>query len=652
MIIEQNILPFEKWIGPATTQWLTSVGMLLGVALLVGFLFCLLRYGFRGVFTPFIRAIGRAIQNLTHVSIGRIWAIARLTIKESIRRRVLLVFVLFMVVLLVAGLFLDPGAEDPAKLYLTFVLGATTVLVLLLALFLSAFSLPTDFKNKTIYSVVTKPVRSSELVFGRIIGVGLIGTFTLLFMGLASYFFVTFGLRHDHILTEKEDLAAVSIEAGDNADDPKRVVFRGETRLNNGHKHPVTVYADGRISVGTVNGHTHAVTAQKVGDQTRYTVQIEQGTLQARVPVYGELSFRAKDGLDTDRGINVGDEWEYRSFIGGSTKLSDDANEEAAVFSFENLKAEKFPKEVFIHGLPVEMTLGVFRTHKGDIEQRVTSSLAVRNPKTGLKVEVMTFSTEEFITKSLAIPWTFEGTPQLIQRQGREKDTGHFYAMPDDATLRQHKADPQFTERRQFDLMKDFIVDGELEVWLQCIDNMQYIGVAKADLYLRAMDGNVAVNFVKGFYGIWMQMIVLTSFGVLFSTFLSGPVAMISTVGVMIAGFAKSFMIEIGLNKVLGGGPFESLYRLLIQQNMVVDLPVTFATTFIKSADKVYSAFMMLLGQAIPPLSDYAIYESAVVYGFDIPGTWLANHTVMTLSYAIPIFIVAYLILSNREVAK
>ncbi|MDR1268262.1 MAG: hypothetical protein LBK82_01945, partial [Planctomycetaceae bacterium] len=405
------------------------------------------------------------------------------------------------------------------------------------------------------------------------------------------------------------------------------------------------------VSVGMVNGHTHLVTQEKVGDQTRYTVHASQGTLQARIPVYAKLDFRGADGLDKNKGINVGHEWEYRSYIGGSTKLSEGIYEEAAIYAFDGIREEMFPQNQFRDGLPVEMTLGVFRTHKGDIEKRVTGSLSVRNPVTGLRVDVMTFSTEEFITKALIIPWTFEGTPQIIQRRGRIAN-GTVYSFPDDETARKEKVDPKFIEHREFDFYKDIVADGRFEIWLQCIDNQQYIGVAQADLYLRANDGSVELNFVKGYFGIWMQMLVVISFGVLFSTFLSGAVAMISTVGIMIAGFSKSFMIEIGLNKVLGGGPFESFYRLLIQQNMVVDLPTSFSTSFIKAADKVFGLFLTLIGQAVPPLSEYAVYDTAVVAGFDIPSGWLLNHGVMTLAYAVPIFIVAYLILSNREVAK
>jgi hypothetical protein len=295
--------------------------------------------------------------------------------------------------------------------------------------------------------------------------------------------------------------------------------------------------------------------------------------------------------------------------------------------------------------------MGVFRTHKGDIEQRVNGSLAIRNPKTGLRVEVMTFSTEEFITKILSLPRKFEGTPQIVQRQGRDR-FGASFILPSNDEAESARNDIRLTQRREFDLFEDFIADGEVEIWLHCLDSGQYVGVAKADLYFRAADASVTLNFIKGFYKIWMQMVILISFGVLFSTFLSGPVAMISTLGVLIAGFTKSFVIKLGLNQVLGGGPFEAFYRLMTQNNLVTDLPTSVGMQFIKVTDVVFSKFLWLVGQAVPPLAEYAVYDTALVSGFNIPMHWVLNHSIMTLGYAVPIFLVAYLILSNREVAR
>ena len=660
MVLEQNIPYFVDWIGPAALAWLIAVAVLVGVAFGVGAIISLIWHGPSRFWTPFKQAVRRGVENAI-ISPTRTWAVARLTIQESIRRRVLLIFAMFLLLILMAGWFLDPANENPARLYLAFVTGATTILVLLLALFLSAFSLPTDFKSRTIYTVVTKPVRSSELVLGRIVGIGLVGTIILVLMGGASYLFVTTSLEHTHLLSEREDLTPIFISA-EGASDAPQVVFRGETQISHGHRHPVTVYAvvdaDGEIVVETirviveeVNGHTHYVTAERWGDQIRFRAREAQGVWQARIPIYARaLNFRQADGMEADQGINVGHEWEYRSYISGPADGV--TASEAAIFSFEGVREGRFSPGVLERGLPVEVTMGVFRTHKGDIEQRVNGSLSIRNPVTGLRVEVMTFSTEEFITQALLVPRRFEGTPQIIQRQGRD-ERGISFVSPSDEVAEAGRGDIRLTQRREFDIFEDFITDdGRVELWLQCLDRGQYVGVARHDLYIRAADASVTFNFVKGFYKIWMQMIILISFGVLFSTFLSGPVAMLSTIGVLVAGFSKTFVIELGLNRVLGGGPFESFYRLMIQQNMVVDLPVSLATQFIKAADVVYSKFLLLVGQAVPPLSEYAVYDNALVSGFNIPMEWVLNHSVMTLAYAVPLFIVAYLILSNREVAQ
>ncbi|MDR2344756.1 MAG: hypothetical protein LBE18_01695 [Planctomycetaceae bacterium] len=656
MIIEHSVPAFFDWIYPAARSWIETFLLFLVVSLAISFILCLLRYGFKGAYIPFVYASKRALANLTSSSINRTWAIAKLTIIEAIRGRVIYVLILFLGLLLFAGWFLDPQVDDPARYYLSFVLFSTMILVMLTSLFLSSFSLPNDIKNKTIYAVVTKPVCSSEIVFGRIIGVSIIGTVFLFLMGITSYYFVISELQHTHVLTEQSDLTPVSLTPDTNENDPKRVVMRGRTRATNGHRHDVEILADNTIEVSVVNGHNHTIKIEEVEKSEsfkRYIVGTARGSLQARIPVYGELIFRDGDGNDTKKGINVGHEWEYRSYIGGKTSETT-ANEESAIFMFKNLKETMFPKskESFQYGLPIEMTVGVFRTVKANIEKPVYASLSVRNPKNGLTVEVMTFGTEESIIKSLVIPWNISGTPQIIQRKGR--NDGQHYEMPSRQETAEARNDPTLNARRQFDFFNDFVADGQVEIWLKCIDRHQYIGVAQADLYVRADNASVKLNFIKGFYSIWMRMIIVTAFGVLFSTFLSGAIAMLSTIGVMIAGFSKSFLVQIGIGDILGGGPFESLYRLMLQQNMVVDLEsAVYATTFVKHADFIYSRiFLYPIGRAIPPLSEYGIYDQALISGFNIPAAWLLNHSIMTFAYAVPFFFVAYLILSNRELAK
>ena len=669
MILEKDIPPFVDWIVPAILAWGIAIVVLFAVALVIGLILALIWYGPSQFWAPFARTVLRGFDNALF-SPFRTWAIAHLTIKESLRRRVLLIFAMFLVLILVAGWFLDAGSENPAKLYLSFVTGATTVLVLLLALFLSAFSLPTDFKTKTIFTVVTKPVRASELVLGRIFGITAVGTVILLFMACLSYFFVQFSLSHSHLLLEREDLTEVSLPVGLNVESTSRVIFSGETQQSNGHKHKVDIRADGSFFVEEVNGHSHQLVIERPdgkrntdpefenapftiepGVGNRYTVRETEGAIQARVPVYGKLLFRGKDGLDTRAGINVGNEWDYRSFIGGtggSVYSSENRNQEAAFWTFEGITKNRFP-----NGLPVEMTLGVFRTHKGDMEKQISANIALRNPKTGLFVDIITFRTEEFITKAIRISdesGKIEGSfSEISQRRTRDWETGQAISTPSDADAARNAP---LAGKRVYDLFEDLTDNGRLELWLSCGDSQQYIGVAQPDLYFRASDASVEFNFIKGFFGIWQQMLLVTCFGVVLSTFLSGPVTMVSTMGVMIAGFFKSYLMSIGFLKELGGGPAEALVRILTQQNLVVDLPAGFATSFVKAIDGVFGAFLSLIGQAIPPLAEFSLYDNALASGFDIPLNWMVQNSLMTFSYVIPLFIVGYLILSNREAAK
>ena len=630
MVIENPVPIFHEWIGIAELYWLFAVAVLVVVSSLVGCAFVLIRKGPGHVLPQFAAGMKNGIEDLVCLSWKRVFAVARLIIQESIRKKVIVVCVVFLILLMFAGWFLDPESTDPARLYLSFVLSTTSYLVLLLALFLSALSLPADFKNKTIYTIVTKPVRASEIVLGRILGLAAIGSSILLLMAVMSFFFVRMSLNHTHVVVGNEDIMPVA--GAENASDPETVVARGTTRLSNWHKHDIEQFADGSFRVQEVNNHTHPMSVTTEGDRQRYIVGQERGTVQAKVPIYGKMKFRDAGEYERRSGINVGEEWEYRSYIAG-------ASSEAVIWTFDGLKESKYPK-----GLPVEMTISVYRTHKGNMEQTIMGALLVRNPVTGLTAETNIFNSEKYVTKALFIPRTIEKSkveksPRILKQSG-QKDTFERSVV---------NLDPA---KETYDLFEDFAVDGKLEIWLTCLDNGQYFGAAEPDLYIRARDANVFFNFIKAYLGIWQQMLILISFGVLFSTFLSGPVAMVSTFGVLVAAFCKSLFMQVALKQSFGGGPFEAFSRLITHENLMSDLPNTFGTRLLQFFDLLSSGFLLFFGLAIPPFSDYGIYSDSVANGFNIPWNTILVHGVKTLSYIIPLFIVGYIILRNREVAK
>ncbi|MDO5565767.1 MAG: hypothetical protein Q4G59_03850 [Planctomycetia bacterium] len=632
MVIEKPVPAFLDWIGPALLNWLVAVGSLLVLFAIVGFIFMLIRTGPGQVFSAFSKNIIKGFEDLADTSWRRVFAIAGLIIRESIRKKVIVVCVIFLLLLMFASWFLDPKSTDPARLYLSFVLSVTNYLVLLLALFLSALSLPSDFKNKTIFTIVTKPVRASEIVLGRIVGLAVIGTGILLLMALVSYLFVSSSLSHTHIVIDGEDISpVVRTEKAGQAADSTTVIAKGETRLQNWHKHEIEEYADGTFNVAQVNNHTHPIRKVVEGDNVRYIVGAERGTVQAKVPIYGKMKFRDANEFEKTRGINVGEEWEYRSYVAG-------ASPEAVIWTFDHVTPQQFP-----NGLPVEMTISVFRTHKGNIEQTIMGSLLIRNPETGLTAETNIFNSEKYVTNALLIPRKIdrgkvEEKPRLLKQLGAKETF--------------ERSDKTAPEKESYDLFEDFVVNGKVEIWLQCIDNGQYFGAAEPDLYIRATDANVLANFLKGYLGIWQQMLILISFGVLFSTFLSGPVAMVSTFGIMIAAFCKQLFLQVAYMQALGGGPFEAFKRLVSHENLMTELPKDFSSSLLKFFDWIASGCMSVIGLAVPSFSDYNIYMDSVAAGYDIPLNTMLVHGVTTLAYVVPLFIVGYLILRNREVAK
>jgi len=629
MVLEE--LPsFLHWFPLAAAYWLIAVACLAAAGLLVGLLVAAVERGPSAGFRRTLRVLSAGVGDAVGISPRRVWALAWLAVKESIRRRVVVVFAVFIMVLLFAGWFLDPASPDPGRLYLSFVLSATSYLVLLLALFLSAFSLPADIRSKTLHTVVTKPARPSEIVLGRMLGFTMIGTGLLAIMAPFSYLFVVYGLDHEHTLSA-EDLHPV----GRVIDRQPRILVGNTSKADDGHRHQVIIDASGKGRTDTIRGHWHEVSSTGSGNQARYKVGPPKGMLVAKVPVYGEIRFRDRDGLDTNKGINVGDEWAYRGYVQGASPA-------AMIWTFRDVSEEEFPD-----GLPVEMTIGVFRTHKGDIERGVLGSIAVRNPDNGLTVEVAIFESKEFATNELIIPRkiTRFASAQVIPQ--RIEESGGVRFVPE-----QSKLDPGLAERRQFDLFEDLVTeDGRTEIWIRCLEAAQYFGGAQADLYLRAADAPFALNFLKGYVGIWLQMVLVIGFGVMFSTSLSGSVAMIATLGTLVGGFFSEFMGQLARGEVYGGGPLEAATRILTGENLFSDLGPGVWTTVMKMADSALEMFLWVISSVVPPFGKFS-YAEYVAYGFDISGQLLLTGAVHALAFLLPVFVVSYFFLKTREVAR
>ncbi|MDA1177200.1 MAG: hypothetical protein O2931_00225 [Planctomycetota bacterium] len=642
MVLEKDILSLSEWLLVNSPVVLFLAILLTALGLLTGFLIAVLRKGPLEAFGIVARNVFEGLSDLTQLSPRRLGAMTWLAVQEAIRRKILIAFAVFVVILLFAGWFLDRSSEDPAQLYISFVLSTSNFLVLVLGIFISTFSLPNDIKNRTVYTIVTKPVRIWEILLGRMLGFTLVGTMLLAMMCGFSYVFVVRGLDHRHNLQQFEaehdaedtpsgDLSPTGDKqaAGENqiVTEPEKAKGLASPNTNDGsadgrrtthdhfHRHSIQQNDDGSLQTDFAMAHQHSVIEEN--DKFRFGPPI--GMLQARVPVAGTLRFKDDAGNDAVKGINVGSEWGYRSYVAGRTLA-------AAIFTFANITEGRFPRDKYPHGLPLEMTIRVFRTYKGIIDQRIQGSITLKNPDPNVPNEQarqrstpFIFEPSEFYPKQEAIPWKLK-----LQRPDGTTDNG--------------------------DLMKDLVHDGKIEVWIQCEDRQQYFGVARNDVYLRAADRPFWLNFIKSYVSIWCQMFIVICFGVMFSTVLSGPVAMLAAAASLVMGYMSTFVTELVFQQVEGGGPIEALIRVLTQLNLSIDLGFGWLDSVIKTIDWVLLLGMRGITAVLPNFENFATTH-IIAPGFDIPTDYVLQHLFMAGAFFILVSVAGYFLFKSREIA-
>ncbi len=271
--------------------WISGILVLIGIGL--AFVLSLARNGVAGAAT-FGSGLLSYISDVAAISPRRIAALTSLTLKEAIRRKALLVFVVFAVLLMFAGWFLTDSNERPelqVSFHVTFLLTSIAWLILPAVMFLACWALPEDIRIRSLHTVVTKPARRLEIVIGRMLGMGLVAVLVVAVMGVIGYVWII-----------------------------------------------------------------------------RLIPESSRNQLTCRVPMFGALYFYDQGGQPTQKGLNVGDTWTYRSHIAGNSRaraIWQFPNvDDSALVPGEYLLADKTTKETTV-GLKLECRFEAFRTVKG-----------------------------------------------------------------------------------------------------------------------------------------------------------------------------------------------------------------------------------------------------------------------------------------------
>ena len=103
-----------------------------------------------------------------------IWAVAANTIKQALRMKVAVVFIVLLVVLLGALGFSatgDGSLKGRCQSFVSYGLSLTSFLLCILTIVVSVYTLTSDIRDKQIYTVLTKPIRRFEFLLGKFLRV-------------------------------------------------------------------------------------------------------------------------------------------------------------------------------------------------------------------------------------------------------------------------------------------------------------------------------------------------------------------------------------------------------------------------------------------------------------------------------------------------
>jgi len=624
-----DVLPFDMVQG--LSHWFKVVGFIAALVLFVMLGIALVSLGPRG-FMAVLRQLYEGIRDVSELSWRRIWALATLTIREAIRRKALLVFVIFGVLFMFGSWFLTSASEKAdiqIERHVVFVFTAVSWLVLPVVLMLACWGIPEDIKARSLHTVVTKPARRVEVVLGRMLGFALVATVIVAVMGTVGF-----------------------------------------------------VWIDRQIP-------------RSIHDR-----------LVCKVPVYGRLSFLDRQGEPTKSGINVGDVWTFRSYIEGSTKAT-------AIWDFDHIgdSALKTPTDLGVESQAVDETLArdlKLAPGQGVVITKVLPGSPVES--LGLRPHdvILAFNGQDVgrpsdlagIVKDLKVGQTYpltytrDGKPLAVQvpwleylalQTGFESFRTHKGLMSSgllcqltlvnpDTKLRvplppfevaEYRGDGNQTpiprtisyydsekrENKSADLLTDVVSNGVLRVEARCLNQEQFLGMARPDLFVRMADRPFYVGFFKALSGVWLEAIVVVMIGVAVSCFLKGPIATLLTFSILIVGQGfRELVDKIVTGQQLGGGPMESIYRMVTHMNQTVDMELSKpVTNAIKLCDQGVENGLWLVQQTFPNLTYFGM-SSYVAKGFDVDfRAAILPAIAVTLAYLIPCVLLGYYALKLRE---
>jgi hypothetical protein len=257
------------------------------------------------------------------------------------------------------------------------------------------------------------------------------------------------------------------------------------------------------------------------------------------------------------------------------------------IYQFRNLRPHTDGRTQ----VPVEMRFGIERGGDDPTDAEIPThvTLAVRDPATGRLSDPVAFSPENNRTAYASIP-------------------------------------------------ADMLTTGNFDLVLRCLTPQHWIGLTTTSLSVVEAENSFVLNLVKSLLILWLLTVLVISIAIFSSTFLSWPIAVVLTLVILLGRWGVE---EVGDAATAGLG------RQFVQDFGVRDPAQAQAlSTTVEELNKLLNTVAVVL----PDIQQFSATDN-IERGVSIPPVQLVSALAVALGFGLPLTVLAYVFLKNKEVA-
>jgi ABC-type transport system involved in multi-copper enzyme maturation permease subunit len=184
----------------------------------------------------------------------------------------------------------------------------------------------------------------------------------------------------------------------------------------------------------------------------------------------------------------------------------------------------------------------------------------------------------------------------------------------------------------------EYVKGGNFDVFVRGMDNGQFVGLTSSSVELISGEHSFVVNLLASLFLLWLLSILVVTIAIFTSTFLSWPIAIVLTLLILLGHWGVEQLGDT-LNPGVGRGVAAEFGVSDKTQNQLIS-----------SSVDALAKMLTTVSAVLPDLSKFPVMDN-ITRGVATPPRQVAEAFGVLFCYGLPLLVISFIILKNKEVA-